>query len=190
MTDRFHTLTVTLEREIRDDDAEALIKAIMQLRGVLDVQGEVADYASPAHMRRSILCSIYERAELTPRCGNAASMRLLRKYAHGGDNSDAFEELALFWPTIYLTVGTDAIFTDGVDITIELCDKPQTPRPRGQEHYLTADCVVSTNGSRRSLAESMVYGQSLRHANELAAWIEAYVAGITAVVLADGEADG
>jgi len=44
MTDRYHTLTVTLEREIRDDDAEALIKAIMQMRGVLDVQGEVAEF--------------------------------------------------------------------------------------------------------------------------------------------------
>ncbi len=46
MTDRFHTLTVTLERDIRDDDAMALIAAIGQLRGVLQVDGVVADLDS------------------------------------------------------------------------------------------------------------------------------------------------
>lgn len=33
MTDRFHTLTVVLEHDMRDDDAQALISAIGQLRG-------------------------------------------------------------------------------------------------------------------------------------------------------------
>ena len=42
MTDRYHALTVTLERETRDDDAEHLINAIKQMRGVLDVRGEVS----------------------------------------------------------------------------------------------------------------------------------------------------
>ena len=45
MTDRFATLTVALERDIREDDAEALISAIKMLRGVLDVRGDVADQA-------------------------------------------------------------------------------------------------------------------------------------------------
>lgn len=43
MTDRYNTLTVVLEKDIRDDDAEALLTAIRQLRGVLSVNGNVAD---------------------------------------------------------------------------------------------------------------------------------------------------
>ena len=43
MTDRYNTLTVVLEKDIRDDDAEALLTAIRQLRGVLSVSGNVAD---------------------------------------------------------------------------------------------------------------------------------------------------
>lgn len=50
MTDRFHTLTVVLEHDIREDDAQALISAIGQLRGVLSVTGVVADLDS--HMAR------------------------------------------------------------------------------------------------------------------------------------------
>lgn len=46
MTDRYHTLTVVLEENIRDDDAESLIAAIHHLRGVLTVTGVVADHAS------------------------------------------------------------------------------------------------------------------------------------------------
>ena len=46
MTDRFHSLTVVLERDIREDDAEALMGAIKTLRGVLSVRGEVADMTS------------------------------------------------------------------------------------------------------------------------------------------------
>jgi len=43
MTDRYHTLTVTLEKDTRDDDAEHLINAIQMMRGVLSVAGEVAN---------------------------------------------------------------------------------------------------------------------------------------------------
>jgi hypothetical protein len=46
MTDRYNALTVALERDIRDDDAETLIQAIQMLRGVLTVEGNVADPAS------------------------------------------------------------------------------------------------------------------------------------------------
>lgn len=42
MTDRYNALTVVLEQDIRDDDAEPLIEAIKMLRGVLDVQGNVS----------------------------------------------------------------------------------------------------------------------------------------------------
>jgi hypothetical protein len=48
MTDRLHTLTVVLETDMRVDDAESLISAIRQLRGVLSVTGEVSDMT--AHM--------------------------------------------------------------------------------------------------------------------------------------------
>lgn len=52
MTDRYHSLTVVLAQDIRDDDAEALMSAIKQLRGVLTVTGKVADLDSHmAHER-------------------------------------------------------------------------------------------------------------------------------------------
>ena len=44
MTDRYNTLTVVLEREIREDDAEKYIDAIRMIKGVLSVKGNVADY--------------------------------------------------------------------------------------------------------------------------------------------------
>lgn len=46
MTDRFNTLTVVLEKDTRDDDAQAIIQAILQLRGVLNVTGNVVDPSS------------------------------------------------------------------------------------------------------------------------------------------------
>lgn len=42
MTDRFHALTIVLKEDIREDDAEHLIAAILMLKGVLSVQGEVS----------------------------------------------------------------------------------------------------------------------------------------------------
>lgn len=41
MTDRVRTLTVTLERDYRDDDVQTLVDAIAQLRGVDRVDAEV-----------------------------------------------------------------------------------------------------------------------------------------------------
>lgn len=46
MTNRYNALTVVLETDIREDDAEALIVAIQQLRGVRDVVPNVADVNS------------------------------------------------------------------------------------------------------------------------------------------------
>ncbi len=43
MTDRFHSLTVILENITREDDAESIISAIKQIRGVIGVGGNVAD---------------------------------------------------------------------------------------------------------------------------------------------------
>jgi hypothetical protein len=42
MTDRVHSLTVILEKDIRVDDIEPLIQAIQQFRGVLEVTTKVA----------------------------------------------------------------------------------------------------------------------------------------------------
>ncbi len=43
MTDRFNGLLVTLDHDIRKDDAEHIIGAIMQLRGVAGCNGNVAN---------------------------------------------------------------------------------------------------------------------------------------------------
>lgn len=53
MTDRYNALTVILEKDIRDDDAEALLNAIRQLRGVLSVSGNVADFDSHLAQERA-----------------------------------------------------------------------------------------------------------------------------------------
>jgi hypothetical protein len=46
MTDRFHTLTVVLDRDVREDDCASLINAIHHMRGVVSVNGVVADMES------------------------------------------------------------------------------------------------------------------------------------------------
>jgi inosine-uridine nucleoside N-ribohydrolase len=46
MTDRFNALVVVLDKDMRDDDAQALTNAIQQLRGVTSVSGNVSDINS------------------------------------------------------------------------------------------------------------------------------------------------
>lgn len=43
MTDRYHTLTVVLEHDMRDDDCASTMAAIAHVRGVLSVTGVVSD---------------------------------------------------------------------------------------------------------------------------------------------------
>lgn len=43
MTDTFHSLTVILDREVREDDAEFIINAIKMIKGVASVRGNVTD---------------------------------------------------------------------------------------------------------------------------------------------------
>jgi hypothetical protein len=43
MSDRYNYLTVVLERDLKDEDAESLIAAIKQLRGVLSVTPNIVD---------------------------------------------------------------------------------------------------------------------------------------------------
>jgi hypothetical protein len=53
MTDRIHSLTVVLDANYRDDDVKALIAAIAQLRGVIDVSTHVADVTSHMAEKRA-----------------------------------------------------------------------------------------------------------------------------------------
>lgn len=43
MTDRIKGLTVVLDHNIRDDDSEAIVHAILMIRGVVAVSRHVAD---------------------------------------------------------------------------------------------------------------------------------------------------
>ena len=54
MTERFNALTVVLERDTREDDAQAIIDAIKQLRGVASVKGNVADVESLVAQERAV----------------------------------------------------------------------------------------------------------------------------------------
>jgi hypothetical protein len=63
MTDRYVTFTVVLEREIRSDDAEPILQAIRQIRGVADVVPQVADplaYWAKFHVKRDILTKLLD----------------------------------------------------------------------------------------------------------------------------------
>lgn len=46
MTDIFNALVVILDKDMREDDAETLLTAIRQLRGVLSVSGNISDINS------------------------------------------------------------------------------------------------------------------------------------------------
>lgn len=52
MIDRFNGLYVALDRDIRDDDAKAIIDAIRMVKGVNDVTGHVVDMDSYVAQQR------------------------------------------------------------------------------------------------------------------------------------------
>ena len=55
MTDIYHSLTVVLESDTRDNDAQPLIDAIKQLKGVIEVSGNVTQISDHvAHTRLRI----------------------------------------------------------------------------------------------------------------------------------------
>lgn len=63
MTDRICALTVTLEREMREDDIEDLVSAIRLLRGVNQVTEHVADpeyYSAVEHAKLELRREIFE----------------------------------------------------------------------------------------------------------------------------------
>lgn len=52
MTDRVNALTVVLRTDMRDDDAQSTIAAILQLRAVLSVTPNVADVSDHVARQR------------------------------------------------------------------------------------------------------------------------------------------
>jgi len=63
MTDRINTITVVLEKPIRDDDCEAILNSIRMIKGVLTVTPHVADhtaYAAREQVRQEIRRKIYD----------------------------------------------------------------------------------------------------------------------------------
>ena len=62
MTDRLHVLTVALQPDLRDDDAQPIIDAIKQLRGVVGVTPHVVDHnqwSARQQTRHELGSSIY-----------------------------------------------------------------------------------------------------------------------------------
>lgn len=55
MTDRFHSLTVVLDQNIREDDAESLINAISMIKGVLSVSGNASDLSEHVARQRLVI---------------------------------------------------------------------------------------------------------------------------------------
>ena len=63
MTDRYSTLTVVLECDLRDDDAQQLIDAIGTMRRVASVSGNVEDravYAARERVAREWFAKLHE----------------------------------------------------------------------------------------------------------------------------------
>lgn len=70
MTDRYNSLTVVLEHDIREDDAELLINAIRMIKGVKAVSGNVVDhdsYVVETRIKDALRKKMFEmiKAELT-----------------------------------------------------------------------------------------------------------------------------
>lgn len=63
MTDRYNYLTVALEKDVRSDHAEDLIKAITMLRGVLKVEPNVVnpgDWTTETRVRSELGAKLFE----------------------------------------------------------------------------------------------------------------------------------
>lgn len=58
MTDRIHSMTVVFEKPIREDDAEVYKSAFSLMKGVIEVEKNVADassYAATAQARWNLI---------------------------------------------------------------------------------------------------------------------------------------
>lgn len=62
MTDRYNAVVVAFDRDIREDDAEAVINAIRMLKGVLTVTPNVSDlntHVAEARAKHELAAKIY-----------------------------------------------------------------------------------------------------------------------------------
>jgi hypothetical protein len=66
VSDRFNSLTVVLDRDLLAEEAQPLVDAIMQLRGVIRVEPLVADPVPYAH-RAQLLRQVQDRLVLLVR---------------------------------------------------------------------------------------------------------------------------
>jgi hypothetical protein len=53
MTDRINAFVVVLDKDIREDDAEALVNAMIMLKGVISVKGNVVDITDHIALTRA-----------------------------------------------------------------------------------------------------------------------------------------
>ena len=63
MTDRFNKLVVVLDKDLREDDAEPLMNAIRQMRGVLSVEGNVVttgDHVATVRVKHELSQKVFE----------------------------------------------------------------------------------------------------------------------------------
>ncbi len=63
MTDRYNALIVVLDRDIRDDDAKAIIDAIKMIKHVQSVKGNVSDitdHVAKETAKRELIDKIWE----------------------------------------------------------------------------------------------------------------------------------
>jgi hypothetical protein len=63
MSDRYNSLIVYLEKDLKDEDAEPLIEAIKQFRGVLGVQPNVSDmltHLAEERARRELIDKLWK----------------------------------------------------------------------------------------------------------------------------------
>jgi len=70
MTDRFSGLLVVLDHDMRDDDAQPIVDAIKQLRGVVDVRGHVGGIEgaiAESRARRVLEDKLYEVLHPAPK---------------------------------------------------------------------------------------------------------------------------
>lgn len=63
MTDRVHSLTVALNKDVRVDDVEGLINAILQFRGVIKVEGNISDsglWVAESRIKHDLTMKLYD----------------------------------------------------------------------------------------------------------------------------------
>jgi tripartite-type tricarboxylate transporter receptor subunit TctC len=63
MTDRYNQFVVVLDKDLRTDDAEPLMNAIRQMKGVLSVEGNVvtsSDHAAAVRVKHELSQKVFD----------------------------------------------------------------------------------------------------------------------------------